>query len=139
MLQPIHDKRFGFRIHGRRRLVQNEHGGIEQDSARYSEAQFLTLRQSSALLAYQSLVLFRKVFDELVNLCHLGSGDDFFQRSLRSAVRDILADGDRKQHRRLKDHGDFPAQGLQLQLADIDAANCDEARLRIVEPGQKTD
>src|SRR6266567_3693641 len=72
-------------------FVEDENGGIAQNSASDSQPLALASREIVALLAYDSLVPIRQAYDVFVDIGFLGGIDDLFQRGSGATDLDIPA------------------------------------------------
>src|SRR6516225_1750425 len=61
----------------------------------------------------------RQFLDEIVSIRQFRCLDDFLPRGCRSAVSDVLPNGNAKQKRLLQNETELPSQGLQLQGSNI--------------------
>ena len=94
--QGVHaalDQDLGTGIYAARSLVQYHNRRIRNSAARYRKQLALALRELASRAAYNGIVAVRQLFDEVVDVRELGSGDDFLVRGVRLSVANVVRDG----------------------------------------------
>ena len=133
------DEKFGLRIDGAGRLVQNDDARIFEDDARKGQKLFFACGKSFAALAEHGVVAVREPLRDAVAIDRLCRGDALFVRRFGRAVADIV------EHRPFEDEGllhqdaDLLPEGVQRRVAHVDAVHHDAALVDVVKAGQEAD
>src|SRR5438876_7565423 len=121
-----------------RGFVQNQDRAVLQEGPGKGDALALAARKLDTALANLRVVATREPDDEIVGVRRLRRGNDRVVADYSvAAVRDVLGDAGRKQHRILQHHGELPAKVLQFVIAEVDAVEQDGTGRRVVEPHEQ--
>src|SRR5258708_36414312 len=85
-LDRLHYHRFGIRIDGTRRLIEDENGPVFEESASKSDALAFSTRETHAAFAHHGLIAVRQTGDELVDICGLCCFHDIVLRGARPGL-----------------------------------------------------
>ncbi len=127
------DAEFGFRVHVAGRLVEDEHGRVLKQDASDADALALPAGQLYAPFADLRVVPVRKFLDELVGLCGFRGLDDLLAGRIERPVRDVLADGPRKEERFLADVANRFTKARRRNVADILPVDTDRSLVHVIE------
>ena len=139
LVQRVHDLGLGLNVEGGSGLVEDQDGGVAQESAGNGNTLPLTAGEVLALLTYGGIVAFRQVHDGLVDIGFFGDFNDLLDAGSGLADGDILANGALKEDRVLQHHADIVAQYVQGIQATIHAVDFNHALLNIVEARDQLD
>ena len=110
LAQAVANPRFGGRVDGRRRVVEDQDAWVDDECAGDRESLPLTARERDPALADDRVVAVRQRLDELVRLRQLGRVHDLVIGRAGPAEGDVLADARREEERILGDHADLAAE-----------------------------
>src|SRR5215213_783966 len=117
-----------------RRLVEDEDRRVAQDRPRDRDALLLAAGEPVAALADNGVVAVRQRCDDVVDPGRLGGDLDLVVRGVRLCEAQVLPDGLVEEVCLLRDDADEVAEGLERQVADVDAADRDPPAADVVEP-----
>ena len=121
------------------RVVEDEHGGVDQQCPGERDPLSLPAGEGQALLPHDRVVAVRQLADEAVGLRRPRRGHDLLARRLRPAEADVRGDGVGEQERVLEHHADRRAERREGEGADVVPVEGDHAVVGVVEPGQQRD
>ena len=130
-------QRFGARIDGGSRLVQDHDGRIGDCRAGDRNELALPLREVGSLVAQHGIVSFGQPRNKVVRVGEFRRLNALFVRRVQFAVTDILHDSARKEVGILQHNAHGAAQICLFDLIDIDAVVTDLAVGNVVEAVQK--
>ena len=139
LVQRVHDLGLGLNVEGCSGLVEDQDGGVAQESTGNGNPLPLTTGEVLALLTYGGIVAFRQVYDGLVDIGFFGDFNDLLHAGSGLADGDVLANGTLKEDRVLQHHADIVAQYVQGIQAGIHAVDFNHALLNIVEARDQLD
>src|SRR5215469_7517089 len=100
--QPALDKRFGFRVEGTRRFIENEQARVSQDGTRNRNPLTLAPGQLYPSFPNNRLVSFWQALGKLVDACSDARPSPLLLCCRRAAEENIIADAAVKEIRLLK-------------------------------------
>ena len=132
-LQIRHELRNSLRVQMICWLVQNQQPRWTQHCAgdRYTLA--LPARELSSIFADVRIEAFRQIQNEIARSSQVCRTDDLRFRCIRKAVRDVVADGSRKQHSVLHDYTNRAPHRPELDFVERNAVRADPAASRSIE------
>ena len=130
---------FGFGVHGRSRLVQNQNARVDQQSPRNRNALALTPRQTLSALTHQRVVALWHAQDEFVGMGGSGGRHNVFTARLGFAVSDVVGDRAKEQERFLQHQADLTAVIGHFQLPDVDSIELNRAFGQVVKAADQVD
>jgi len=133
------DEHFGVRIHGTRRLIENQDFRVGEQGAGNREQLHLPLREIARLLVQDGLVAFRQGAGEVVHMRRLRGSDDLLIRGAGAPVADVLHDGAVEEPRILQDHAKQAAQIRAPEVLDVVPIHQNRAAVHIVEAHEQLD
>ena len=139
--EPVHgllDAQLGARVHRRGGLVQNEHAAVGQKGPGDGDELALALAQVARVLVDLEVVAAGQHADEMVGIGKLRRRDAFVIRRVRIAVADVLHDGAGEQVGVLQHRAQRVAQGVLLDVLDVDAVIGDGAGIGVGGEGYTT-
>ncbi len=125
-------------IDGRRRIVEQQDGWLQQQGPRDGQPLALAAGQVRCPFAEHGLVALRQTRDEIVRLSQSRRALDLRLRRARLAEGDVGGDGVRKQETFLEDEADVAPQIVEFDAARIVAVDQDPALARVVETRDQT-
>ena len=126
------DHTFAFGVQGGGGFVQEEDGGVLEQSAGDGEALLLSAGEFAAFVADDGLVAFGLGEDEVVGERLPGGFLDFRFGCIGSAEEDVVVDGVVEKEGVLRDDADVFPQGIMRDAAQIASVEEDGSVLRIV-------
>src|SRR5205823_12640911 len=137
LVQRVHDLGIGRNVEGGSGLVEDQDGGVAQESAGNGNTLPLTAGEILALLSYGGIVAFRQVHDGLVDIGFFGDFKDLLDAGSGPTDGDVLANGALKEDRVLQHHADIVAQYVQGIQAGNPAVHFNLPLLKLPKtPGQ---
>ena len=137
--QGTEHRRLRLRVERGGRFVQDQNRRALQERPCQRESLALTARKRDAALADRRLIALWHCADELVGFGLARRFHDLVQCRLGPAVRDIVADRRREQHRLLRHNPNLAAQRAILKLSDVMSVEQYAALLGIVEAEQQAE
>ena len=138
---PLHQRvhaalheRFGARVDGAGRLVENHDRGIGDGRARNGEQLPLPLRKVRAVGCQHRVVALGQARDEIVRVGELRGADAVVVRGVELAVADVVHDRTGEEVHVLKHNAERMAQIGLFDAVDVDAVIFDLAVGDVVEP-----
>jgi hypothetical protein len=125
------------RVEPGRGLVHDQHRRAAQDGPGRGDPLALSAGQQAAALAHLGAVAAGRGGDELVGADRTGGGVDLRVGGAAGGVADVVPYRARVQQVLLLEQGDVVPEGLQGQLAEVDAIEQDPAGIRVVEAQQQ--
>src|SRR5215217_9750689 len=138
-IQSFLDLRLALDVEASHRLVQDQDGGVPDDSPGDSDPLSLAAGEGVSPLADDGLVPIFEVHDEVVGVGCFGGLDNLLRRSVQLSVDDVLLDGGAEEDRVLEDDPDLLAQGLELVVLYVSPIDPDGASSGFVEAEDKAD
>ena len=140
--QPGHgplDEDLRARVHGARRLVEDEDPAVGQEGSSDRQELHLTLRHAGGVVVEDRVVPVGERPDEMIDMGGLGRGRDLLLRRIVAAVGDVLADRPVEEPRVLEDHPERGAKFVPRHRPAVDPVDRDPARVDLVEAHQEVD
>lgn len=128
---------FGFGVERAGGFVEQQQRCVLQDRAGDRDALALATGETGAAFAEKSSITVRQAVDEDVHQSRSRGGHHFRIAGGGAAVADVFQGVGREDHRILRDDGDFLAQVVQREVADVLAVEANAARRDVVKTQQE--
>ena len=125
--ERLADQRVGLRIHGARRIVQDQNLWLFQQCAGNAQTLLLTARDVVTALVDHRVIPIWEFADKAICLCELTDALDLFVAGIFIAPTNVVIDCSGEQHVFLQHHRHLIAQVFQIIIAHIDAADLNTA------------
>src|SRR5690554_415104 len=133
-LQTALHKAFARDVERRRRLIEDEHGGVGEERPGERQQLPLPCRDPAATLVDVGAVAVGKRADEVVRTHRPRGVLDLGERRSRAPQRNVVGDRAAEEVGLLRDHDDRAAQVLGVELSQVDAVEGHGALARVIEP-----
>src|SRR5262249_42733056 len=138
-LQGFLNEGFILRIDARQGFVEQEDGGVLEQSAGNRQTLALSTGETQTALADHGGIAVRQGHDKLMGVGGAGGGFQFLLGRVRLAKTEILSNCPVHEIRVLHDHGDMAPHDLQGQGAEVVSPEQDAPLLGIKETQEKPD
>ena len=139
VVERAHHQAFRFGVQRTGRLIEDQNGGVLQESAGDRQSLAFTPGQGGTPLADHGVVASGHLGDEIMRPSSPGGGLDFITGGIRPSIRDILGNRNRKEKRFLQNKGNLVAKVAQTEIADVLAVDADAALPGIEKAGNEAD